>query len=105
MNKFNMPTNKTAADALLKELQKQKISLTNKIARMQRDHNAGIRKKEKIDCHLRILINSKEKAKASLEQIRKQETTINSSLPYLYNNRSAARNARLKVRKSAKKKL
>lgn len=102
-NNFNMPTNKTAADALLKELQKQKVSLSNKYDMMQKDYRAGVEKKKKIDAHLNKLIKSSESVKLSLNQIKVQESQIQSHLPQLYNSRSAARNARLKARKSATK--
>lgn len=102
-NNFNMPTNKTAADALLQELHKQKISLSNKHSRMQADYRAAVEKKKKIDVHLGNLVKTSEEIKTSLEHIKVQEAQILSHLPQLYNSRSAARTARLKAREAAKK--
>lgn len=103
MNNFNMPTNKTAADALLKELHKQRVSLSNKMTRVQNDYHQAVAKKDKIDNHIGNLTRTSREIKISLEQIKAQEDAIQARLPQLYNSRSAARNARLKARKSTKK--
>lgn len=104
-NNFNMPTNKIAAVALLKELQRQKISLSNKYSRIQKDFYAGVEKKKKIDAHLENLRKSSEDIKISLKHLQVQEAQINSLLPQLYESQSAARNARLKTRKSDREEL
>jgi chromosome segregation ATPase len=101
INNFKMPTNKTAADALISQMRKQRADLEKKLANLQND-NLKVRKKyESLKEHL--VRNQKviSETKQHILDLQTKESQVIEALPNLYNSRSAARRARLKLKAAA----
>jgi alpha/beta superfamily hydrolase len=52
INNFKMPTNKTAADALISQMRKQRTDLENKLTNLQKDNLKVKEKVEKLKAQL-----------------------------------------------------
>jgi chromosome segregation ATPase len=103
INNFKMPTNKTAADALISQMRKQRADLENKLANLQKDN---LKVKEKYESLKEHLVRNQKvisETKQHILDLQTKESQVIQALPGLYNSRSAARRARLKLKAAANK--